>query len=89
MSNAIRLEAGKIGFRPDAATARRQFWLSLGAGLAVLAVAAMIDWRPGGAAPGVASARRGQVSAPEFVAFPAAVAALRRSAAVGSPGSAD
>ena len=42
MSNAIRFEVGEIGFGLDASTARRQFWLSLSVGLAVLAVAAMI-----------------------------------------------
>ena len=43
MSNAIRFSTDEIAFRLDAATARRQFSLSLAAGLAVLAVAAMIE----------------------------------------------
>ncbi len=88
MSNAIRFEAGEIGFRLDAATARRQFWLSLGVGLAVLAVAATIDLRPSRAAPEAPSARHAQVSAPEFAASPAA-APLRRPMAAGARSSAN
>ncbi len=83
MSNAVLLKVDEIGFGLDASTARRQFWLSLSAGLTVLAVAAMIDLQPTRAAAGAPSARHGQVSAPEFVASPAGVAALRRSAAAG------
>jgi hypothetical protein len=89
MSNAIRFQAGEIGFGLDAAAARRQFWLSLSVGLAVLTVAAMIDLQPTRAAAGGPSARHGQVNAPEFVASPARVATLRRSAAAGSFASAN
>ncbi len=88
MSNAIRFEAGEIGLRPDAAAARRQFWLSLGVALAVLAVAALIDLRPTRAAPDGPGARHGHVSAPEFIASPAA-AQLPWSRTVGSPSRAD
>lgn len=72
MSNAIRFEVGEIGFGLDAATARRQFWLSLGAGLAVLAVAAAIELQPTRAASGAPGGRHGQISAPEFVVSPLA-----------------
>jgi len=89
MSNAIRLPADETGFRPDAATARRQFWLSLGVGLAVLAVAAMIDLQPTHVAPRARSARPGQISAPEFVGSPVGVAQLRRSMTIGANSSAD
>ncbi len=89
MSNAIRFEVGEIGFGLDASTARRQFWLSLSVGLAVLAVAAMIELQPTRAAPGAPSARHGQISAPEFVVSPPGVAQLRRSMTVGANSSAD
>ncbi|HYA74832.1 MAG TPA: hypothetical protein VEF36_16925 [Roseiarcus sp.] len=88
MSNAIRFQAGETGLGLDAAAARRQFWLSLSVGLAVLTVAAMIDLQPTRAAGGP-SARHGQVRAPEFVASPAGVATLRQSAAAGSFASAN
>ncbi|MGD0561610.1 MAG: hypothetical protein ABSA66_00845 [Roseiarcus sp.] len=89
MSNAIRFETGDIGFGLDAAAARRQFWLSLGVGLAVLAVAAMIDLQPTHVAPRARSARPGQISAPEFVGSPVGVAQLRRSMTIGANSSAD
>ena len=89
MSNRVRFETDEFGCGLDASTARRQFWLSLGAGLAVLAVAAMIDLRPTRVAADAPSARHGQVSAPEFVAPSAAAVQLRRSATVGAPRSAN
>jgi hypothetical protein len=89
MSNAIRFETGEIGFGLDAAAARRQFWLSLGVGLAVLAVAAMIDLQPTRAAPDVQSARHPHVSAPEFVASSAGVALLREAMTAGANSRAD
>ena len=69
MSNAIRFEAGEFGFGLDASTARRQFWLSLSVGLAVLAVAAMIELQPTRAA------------APERASRPNPRARIRRLAA--------
>jgi hypothetical protein len=87
MSNAIRFEAGEFGFGLDAATARRQFWLSLSVGLAVLAVAAMIELQPTRAA--APSAPHAQIRAPEFVVSPAGVAQLRRSMTIGANSSAD
>jgi len=78
MSNALPLEADKIGFHLDAATARRQFWLSLGVGLAVLAAAATIAAQSTRAAPDAPSARGSEVGAPAFVASPVAIAELRR-----------
>jgi hypothetical protein len=84
MSNAIRLPADETGFRPDAATARRQFWLSLGVGLAALAAAATIAAQPTRAAPDAPNARRGQVAAPEFVASSVAYAELRRAMTAGA-----
>ena len=78
MSNALRFEADKIGFRLDAATARRQFWLSLGVGLAVLAAAAMIAAQSTRAAPDAPSAHGSEVGAPPIVASPVAIAELRR-----------
>ncbi len=89
MSNAIRFEAEKNGFRLDAATARRQFWLSLGAGLAVLVVAAMIDLQPPRAAADAPSARIGQVVAPEFVAAASGLAQLRQAMAADAQRDAD
>jgi hypothetical protein len=89
MSNALRLEVDKTAFHLDAASARRQFWLSLGVGLAVLAVAAMIDLQPTHVAPRARSARPGQISAPEFVGSPVGVAQLRRSMTIGANSSAD
>ncbi len=65
MSKLVLFKADEIGFGLAPATARRQFWLSLGVGLAVLAVAAMIDLQPTRAAPDVQSARHPHVSAPE------------------------
>jgi hypothetical protein len=84
MSNAIRLPADETGFRPDAATARRQFWLSLGVGLAALAAVATIAAQPTRAAPDAPNARRGQVAAPEFVASSVAYAELRRAMTAGA-----
>jgi hypothetical protein len=84
MSNAIRLPADETGFRPDAATARRQFWLSLGVGLAALAAVATIAAQPTRAAPDAPNARRGQVAAPEFVASSVAYAKLRRAMTAGA-----
>jgi len=85
MSNAIRLPADETGFRPDAATARRQFWLSLGLGLAALAAASpTIAAQPTRAAPDAPNARRGQVAAPEFVASSVAYAELRRAMTAGA-----
>jgi hypothetical protein len=78
MSNALRLEVDKIGFRLDAATARRQFWLSLGVGLAVLAAAATIAAQSSRAAPDAPSAPGSRVGARPFVASPVAIAELRR-----------
>lgn len=89
MSNAVRFETGEIRFGLDAAAARRQFWLSLGVGLAVLAVAAMIGLQPTRAAPGAPSPRHPHVSSPQFVASPASVAQLRRSMIIGADSSAD
>ena len=88
MSNAIRFQSVKIGSGLDAAAARRQFWLSLAAALAVLAVAAMTGLQPT-RATSAPSARHGQVSAPEFVAAPAGAAALRQAMAVGAQRNAD
>ena len=78
MSNALRLEADKIGFRLEAATARRQFWFSLRVGLAVLAAAATIATQSSRAAPDAPCACGSQVRAPAFVASPVAIAELRR-----------
>jgi hypothetical protein len=89
MSNALRLKADKIGFRLDAATARRQFWLSLGVGLAVLAAAATNAAQSTRAAPDAPSAHQSQVSAPIFVASPVAVAELRRAMTVAARESAN
>ena len=89
MSNAIRFETGEIGFGLDAAAARRQFWLSLVVGLAVLAVAAMSGLQPTPAASGAPRARHVHVSAPEFVGSAAGVALLRRSMTIGANSSAD
>jgi hypothetical protein len=89
MSNAIRFKADETGFRPDAATARRQFWLSLGVGLAALAAAATIAAQPTRAAPDAPNARQGQVGAPEFVASPVAAAQLRRTMTAGARESAN
>ena len=88
MSNAVRFEASEIGFGLDAAAARRWFWLSLGVGLAVLAVAAMIGLQPTRAASSAPSARHGQISAPEFVVSPGGVA-QRRPSATGAEGRSD
>ena len=89
MSNAIRFSPDETAFRLDAATARRQFSLSLAAGLAVLAVTAMIAAQPTRAAPDGSRSRHAQVSAPEFVASPAAYAQLRRSMTIGEHSSAN
>ncbi len=89
MSNAIRFAAERIGFGLAPATARRQFRLSVGVGLAVLAVAAMIDLQPTRATPDVQSARHPHVSAPEFVASSAGVALLREAMTAGASSRAD
>ncbi len=89
MSNVIRFEADEIGSRLDPGAARRQIWFSLGVGLAVLTVAAMIGLQPTRAAPGAPSAHHGQISAPEFVASPAGVAQLRQAMTAGADRSAD
>ncbi|MGD1015559.1 MAG: hypothetical protein ABR863_03830 [Roseiarcus sp.] len=78
MSNALRLEVDKTAFHLDAASARRQFWLSLGVGLAVLAAAATIATQSSRAAPDAPCACGSQVRAPAFVASPVAIAELRR-----------
>lgn len=85
MSNAIRFSPDEAAFRLDAATARRQFSLSLAAGLAVLAVAAMIAMQPTPAAPEGSCGRHTHISAPEFVALPAvATAQLRQAMTAGA-----
>ena len=90
MSNAIRFSPDETAFRLDAATARRQFSLSLAAGLAALAVAAMIAAQPTRAAPEGSCARHARVSAPEFVDSPAVAAAqLRQAMTAGAHWSAD
>lgn len=89
MSNAALLKVDEIGFGLDAARARRQFWLSLSVGLAVLTVAAMIDLQPTRDAASGPSARHGQISAPEFVASPAGVAVLRQAMTAGAISNAD
>ena len=86
MSNAIRFSPDEAAFRLDAATARRQFSLSLAAGLAVLAVAAMIAAQPTRSAPEGSHGRHAQVSAPEFVASPAVAAAQLRQAMTAGAG---
>ncbi|MGD0641325.1 MAG: hypothetical protein ABSC22_11310 [Roseiarcus sp.] len=83
MSNAVLFAAPESGFGLDAAAARRQFSLSLGVGLAVLMVAAMIDLQPSRAAADAPSNHHTQVSAPEF-ADSSAVAQLRRAMTAGT-----
>jgi len=52
--------------RLDAATARRQFSLSLAVGLAVLAGAAIVELQPARSAPIGVEAHHGQVTQAEF-----------------------
>jgi len=58
------LDSGEA--RLDAATARRQFSLSLAVGLAVLAAAALIELQPARSAPIGVEAHHGAVAQAEF-----------------------
>lgn len=89
MSNPARFEVDETSSRLDAAAARRQFSLSLGVGLAILLVAAMIGLQPTRAASGGTSARHGEVSAPQFAPDPTALALLRQAMTAGAEASAN
>ena len=58
------LDSGDV--RLDAATARRQFSLSLAVGFAVLAVAALVELQPARSAPIGVEGRHGRASQAEF-----------------------
>ena len=66
------LDSGEARF--DAATARRQFSLSLAVGFAVLAAAALAELQPARSAPIGAEARHGRAAQADF----ALVASERR-----------
>jgi len=80
MSNVKPLGAIAIGQSFDPAAARRQFVLSLLAGLGVLAVAAISAMQPARTAAYAANPHHIAVSAPQFVVWPTAVQQTRRSA---------
>jgi len=89
MSNAAQRKAEETGIRLDAAAARRQFSLSLGAGLALLMALAMFGLQPSRAAVIAPSVRHAGVSAPQFAVAPVGLAELRRAMTTTVEASAD